>query len=98
MAGHPLSEADVEEAILGIIGSLDAPGSPAGAARGDFYQRLHGRSATFRRAQRQAILAVTSAEVKAVAADILARQSSLCVVTSHEAASELSADFDQVLL
>ena len=98
MAGHPLSEADVEEAILGIISSLDAPGSPAGAARGDFYQRLHGRSETFRRSQRQAILAVTSAEVKAVAADILARQSSLCVVTSHEAASELSADFDQVLL
>lgn len=98
MAGHPLSESDVEEAILGIISSLDAPGSPAGAARGDFYQRLHGRSETFRRTQREAILAVTPTEVKAIAADILAQQSSLCVVTSHEAASELPNDFDQVPL
>ncbi len=98
MARHSLSVAEVEEAILGIISSLDAPGSPAGAARGDFYHRLHGRSEGFRRAQRQAILAVTPAEVKSVAEDILSQSASCCVVTNHEAASELPDDFDRVLL
>ena len=34
----------VEEAILGVISSIDKPGSPAGEAKQAFHNQLHGRT------------------------------------------------------
>ncbi len=49
----------LEEAILGVIGSLDKPGSPAGEAKHHFHNRLFGRTHEQREQFRQRILDVT---------------------------------------
>ncbi len=57
----------LEEAILGVVSSIDRPESPAGEALGAFYAQLHGRSAEQRRAFRQRVLEVTLDDLKRVA-------------------------------
>ena len=57
----------VEEAILGIISSIDKPGSPAGEAKKAFHAVLHGRTPEQRRRFRSRILKVTEADLKRVA-------------------------------
>ena len=64
---NQVDSAAVEEAILGIISALDAPGSPAGEARQSFHLALHGRNAGWREAQRRQILTVTTDDVQRVA-------------------------------
>ena len=61
----------IEESILGIISSLDAPGSPAGVARQTFHNELFGRSADHRHKVRQAIIGVSADDVKRVAQQYL---------------------------
>jgi hypothetical protein len=58
----------VEEAILGVIASLDKPGSPAGEAKTAFHNRLFGRSDAARRAFRAQILAVSAQDLQRVGA------------------------------
>lgn len=66
---HPWRE--VEEAILGVIGSIDKPGSPAGEAKSTFHASRHGRTPEYRNAFRQKVLKVTEADLKRVAATYL---------------------------
>lgn len=56
----------LEEAILGVIGSLDKPSSPAGEAKQHFYNRLFGRSHDMREAFRQLVLSVTLDDLRRV--------------------------------
>jgi Zn-dependent M16 (insulinase) family peptidase len=49
----------LEEAILGVIGSLDKPGSPAGEAKQHFHNTLFGRTHEQREQFRQRILEVS---------------------------------------
>ncbi len=56
----------VEEAILGVIGSIDKPGSPAGEAKKSFHAALHGRTPEQRRRTRARILEVREADLKRV--------------------------------
>jgi len=63
----PQEPYQLEEAILGLIGAMDKPGSPAGEAIGSCHSLLHGRTPTQRRALRQALLAVTLADLQRVA-------------------------------
>lgn len=56
----------LEEAVLGVIGSLDKPGSPAGEALSAYQNELHDRSPEIRRAYRQRILSVTLDDVQQV--------------------------------
>ena len=73
----------LEEAILGVIGSMDKPGSPAGEARADFHNRLHGRSKEKLQAYRQRILAVTLDDLKRVTEQYLKQgEASTAVITS----------------
>ena len=58
----------VEEAILGVIASLDKPGSPAGEAKTAFHNRLFGRSDAVRRAFRAQILTVSAQDLQRVGA------------------------------
>jgi Zn-dependent M16 (insulinase) family peptidase len=74
----------VEEAILGVIGGIDRPGSPAGEARRAFHANLFGRSAEARRLYRLAVLGVTLDDLRRVAATYLRpERASTAVVTSQ---------------
>jgi Zn-dependent M16 (insulinase) family peptidase len=59
-------ESLVEQSILGIIGSMDRPSSPAGEAKLIHHALKAGRTPERRLAYRQALLAVTLADVKHV--------------------------------
>jgi Zn-dependent M16 (insulinase) family peptidase len=72
----------LEEAILGVIGSMDKPSSPAGEAKQHFHNRLFGRSHATRELFRQRILAVTLDDLRRVAETYLKPgQASTAVVT-----------------
>lgn len=57
----------VEQAVLGIIGGLDRPGSPAGEARQNFHLDKSGRSRELRQQSRDRLLSVSWADVRRVA-------------------------------
>lgn len=63
----PQQEHQLEEAILGLIASMDKPGSPAGEAIGACYAYLHDRTPAFRKAMRQQLLQVTLDDLRRVA-------------------------------
>ncbi|MDA3878555.1 MAG: peptidase M16, partial [Halothiobacillus sp.] len=56
----------VDEAIFGVISSIDKPGSPAGEAKKSFFDQLHGRTPEQLRLMRARVLAVTEADLKRV--------------------------------
>jgi hypothetical protein len=73
----------LEESILGVIGSLDKPGSPAGEAKQHFHNRLFGRSHEQREHFRQQVLAVSLEDLRRVADLYLrAELASTAVITS----------------
>jgi presequence protease len=73
----------LEQAILGVIGSLDKPGSPAGEAKQDFHNQLFGRTPEQQRRFRQRILTVTMEDLLRVARTYLRpEQASIAVVTN----------------
>lgn len=72
----------VEEAILGVVSSLDKPSSPAGTAKMHFHNNLFGRTPEYQSAFRDAVLAVTQADLKRVAEKYLRpEQASIGVIT-----------------
>ncbi|PXX90951.1 peptidase M16 [Marinobacter vulgaris] len=76
---------ELEESILGVIGQLDRPRSPAGAARHAFHNRLFGRTPEQRARFRERVLAVTLEDMKRVAKEWLKPENaSVAVVTSFE--------------
>ncbi len=56
----------LEEAILGVIGSLDKPSSPAGEAKQHFHNQLFGRGHDQREQFRREVLAVTLDDLRRV--------------------------------
>ncbi len=64
----------LEEAILGLIASMDKPGSPAGEAITACYALLHGRTPAFRKTLRERLLNVTLDDLKRVAQQYLIKQ------------------------
>ncbi|MBE9527354.1 MAG: insulinase family protein [Proteobacteria bacterium] len=75
----------LEEAILGVISSLDKPSSPAGDAKQVFHNNLFGRSTEQREKFRQRILAVTIDDLLAVANTYFVGQSaSIAVISNHD--------------
>ena len=89
-------ERHLEEAILGVIGGMDKPGSPAGEATSAFHNDLHGRSREKLQQYRQRILAVTLADLKHVTEQYLKNgEASVAVITSaatREAVGDLGLD------
>lgn len=72
----------VEEAILGVIGSIDKPGSPAGEAKDAFYNALYGRTPEQRRHFRQRVLKVQLGDLQRVAATYMKpEQAGVAVIT-----------------
>ncbi|EED36802.1 peptidase M16C associated domain protein [Luminiphilus syltensis NOR5-1B] len=79
----------LEEAILGIIGSLDKPASPAGEAKKHFHDTLFGRTSEQRKRFRQRIVTTTLDDLRRVAETYLkAEAASIAVVTSTATAEK----------
>ncbi|MDM1279424.1 insulinase family protein [Acinetobacter indicus] len=90
----------LEEAILGLIASMDKPGSPAGEAITACYALLHARTPAFRTKLRERLLAVTLDDLKRVA-DVYLRQqtpvkSVVAPVAKREVLQELGFQIKQV--
>ncbi len=83
----------VEEAILGIVSAIDAPGSPAGEARQAFHSELHGRDADQRRRYRSRILEVNETDIRRVASKYLEGKPVRAVVTSEAQRGLVSEHF-----
>ncbi len=85
----------LEEAILGVISSLDKPGSPAGEAKQHFHNLLAGRSHEQRQVFRQRILNVTLDDLHRVTQDYLRSElASTAVIAGmgDNAATELAKE------
>jgi Zn-dependent M16 (insulinase) family peptidase len=92
-------EAKLEEAILGVVSSIDKPGSPAGEAKGAYHSSLFGRTPEHRKAFRQRILNVKTDDLKRVAAKYLKPElASIAAVTSVEKAKGLEDQFEVIAL
>ena len=80
----------LEQAILGVISSLDKPGSPAGEAKQAFHNELFGRSIEQRRVFRQQILQVSLEDLKRVGSKYLQPElASTAIITSQSTFEEL---------
>lgn len=88
-----LTDAMLEEAVLGVISSVDAPGSPAGEIRQAFHHGLFGRSAEHREASRRRYLEVRQDDVRRVAAEYLNTAAAKAVVTSENRLAEIDQQF-----
>lgn len=83
----------LEQAILGVIGSLDKPGSPAGEAKQAFHNALFGRSFDQRREFRQRIIGVSLEDLKRVTNTYLKPELASIAVITHQANAEKLKDF-----
>jgi len=80
----------VEEAILGVISSIDKPASPAGEAKKHFHETLFGRTTEQRRKFRARVLDVTLDDLLRVGTIYLdPAKASIAVVTNSPGAEEL---------
>ncbi|HAJ76632.1 MAG TPA: peptidase M16 [Gammaproteobacteria bacterium] len=85
---HPAHQ--LEEAILGIIATMDKPSSPAGEAKKSFYNQLFGRSLEHRMAFRERVLATTLDDLKSVAERYFdAGQASIGIISNKETVETL---------
>jgi len=75
----------LEEAILGVIGSIDKPGSPAGEAKDAFQNQLFGRTPELRQAFRKRVLSVSIDDLRTVAERYLQAKSENIAVITNEA-------------
>jgi Zn-dependent M16 (insulinase) family peptidase len=86
-------ERQLEEAILGVIGGMDKPSSPAGEAKHAFHNELHGRSREKLQQFRQRVLDVSMSDLKRVTETYLKNgEASIAVITSaatHEQVGDL---------
>jgi len=82
----------VEEAILGVIGSIDKPGSPAGEARDAFYSALYGRTPEQRQRFRQRVLEVSLQDLQRVGETYLKLEQASTVVISNPNAGQQCMD------
>ena len=87
----------VEEAILGVISSLDKPASPAGEARQDFHNRRFGRDHAQRTTFRQRVLAVTLDDLRRVAQCYLTPENASTAVITGAGQRDASAALRQEL-
>ena len=81
----------LEEAVLGVIGSIDKPGSPAGEAKRAFHNNLFGRTPEQRSEFRQRILNVSLDDLLSVGSTYLQpEKASIAVVTNNGQVANIS--------
>jgi presequence protease len=74
----------LEEAILGVIGSMDKPGSPAGEAKSTYHAELFGRTREKRELFRRNILQVSIQDLQRVANKYLEPSRASIALVTHE--------------
>jgi len=82
------SEQALEEAILGVIGSIDKPGSPAGEAKTTYQAELFGRTREKRETFRSRVVKVTLSDLVRVANQYLVADKASIGIVSHAAQQE----------
>jgi len=87
----------LEEAILGVIGSLDKPGSPAGEAKQHFHNRLFGRSHDQREQFRQRVLAVSLEDLRRVTGTYLRPERASTAIITNSSQLEATAPLREEL-
>jgi Zn-dependent M16 (insulinase) family peptidase len=86
-----VSAQGLEEAVLGVVGSIDKPGSPAGEAKQDYNSNVFGRTLAARRQFRQRVLAVEEADLLRVCELYLCNaEASIAVVSNENKAAALA--------
>ncbi len=81
----------LEEAVLGVVSSIDKPGSPSGEAKQAYHSALFGRTPAHRKAFRARILTVRLADLQRVAELYLKDQpASVAVITDPKQAETLA--------
>jgi Zn-dependent M16 (insulinase) family peptidase len=95
---NDITDAMLEEAVLGIISSVDAPGSPAGEIRQAFHHGLFGRSAEYREASRGRYLDVRQDDLRRVIDTYLHKTPSRAVITSENRLGEVDNQFEQIFV
>ena len=89
----------LEEAILGVIGSMDKPASPAGEARKHFYQQLFGRSHQQHLDYREAVMTVSLDDLHRVSESYLSADAHIAVVTHQDNAEAFaSSDYQATIV
>ena len=92
MLDHKHDYQALEEAILGVIGSLDKPSSPAGEAKQHFHNRLFGRTHEQRERFRQQVLDVSLDDLRRVSETyLLPEKASTAIITSNARAESSQA-------
>ena len=83
-------ERQLEEAILGVVASMDKPSSPAGEAKIAFYNNLFGRSLERRLEFRKRVLATSLEDLKTVTDRYFsASEASFGIITNRESVESL---------
>ena len=78
-------EIQVEEAVLGVVGGMDKPGSPAGEAKKAFHSNLYGRTHAVRQEFRRKVTEVTLDDLQRVGMTYLQpEKASTAVVTGSQ--------------
>lgn len=94
------TDLQVEEAILGVIGSMDKPGSPSGEAKQAFHNELYGRTSEQRHLFRERVLKVTVADLQRVGNTYLKpEKASIAVITNpvnEQLVKDLGLDIKQL--
>jgi len=82
------TELQVEESILGIIGGMDKPGSPAGEAKQAYHNEMYGRTPEQRHRYRERVLKVTVADLKRVGKKYLKPEKASIAVIANPASEQ----------
>ena len=86
---NPLGDEKIEEAILGVVSSLDKPSTPAGEAISTFHGELNGRNKATLTAFRTQVLSVTEDKLKQVAVTYLAEEKAqTAIITNADKAAD----------
>jgi len=88
------SEQALEEAILGVVSSIDKPASPAGEAKQAFHNNLFGRTPEQRAGFRRRVLAVKLEDFGPVVERYLQPEKASVAVISSAEKSQLLADLE----
>ncbi|MDO3385748.1 insulinase family protein [Gilvimarinus sp. SDUM040013] len=83
-----LELSEIEEAILGVVSSIDKPASPAGEAKQTFQAELFGRSREKREQFRRRVLEVTDKDLKRVTQHYLQNAKPSIAVVAPKTARE----------
>jgi len=91
-------QSQVEEAILGIISSIDKPSSPAGEVIQTFHAELYGRKQEVLRIFRDRVREVSLDDLKRVANKYLIEENSNIAVVSNKQSSSIAGNLNLSLM